>query len=141
MSDSQALTEVQKILKNERAFLPVAALLAVAMAGLVIWYRLDQGPKAFLAGLLTGSLGAIAVAVYVYVVRLGTALRGEQPSGLLKDARRLASSKLFTIPHRTSLWPLKSSRRTSTVDLETFFIFQPIFGFFVSGSSGGGSGL
>jgi hypothetical protein len=93
MSDSQALTEVQKILKNERAFLPVAALLAVAMAGLVIWYRLDQGPKAFLAGLLTGSLGAIAVAVYVYVVRLGTALRGEQPSGLLKDARRLASSK------------------------------------------------
>jgi phosphotransferase system glucose/maltose/N-acetylglucosamine-specific IIC component len=93
MSDSQALTEVQKILKNERAFLPVAALLAVAMAGLVIWYRLDQGPKAFLAGLLTGSLGAIAVAVYVYVVRLGTALRGEHPSGLLKDACRLASSK------------------------------------------------
>jgi hypothetical protein len=42
---------------------------------------------------------------------------------------------------RTSLWPLKSSRRTGTVDLETFFIFQPIFGFFVSGSSGGGSGL
>ncbi len=93
MSDSQALTEVQKILKNERAFLPVAVLLAVAMAGLVIWYRLDQGPKAFLAGMLTGSLGAIAVAGSVYVVRLGTALRGEQPSGLLKDARRLASSK------------------------------------------------
>jgi hypothetical protein len=46
MSDSHALTEVQKILKNERAYLPVAALLAVAMAGLVIWYRLDQGPRA-----------------------------------------------------------------------------------------------
>ena len=93
MSDSQALTEVQKILKNERAYLPVAALLAVAMAGLVIWYRLDQGPKAFLAGLLTGSLGAIAVAAYVFVVRLGTALRGEKSSGLLIDSLRLASSR------------------------------------------------
>ena len=93
MSDPQAISEVQKILKNERAFLPVAGLLAVGMVALVIWYRLDQGPKAFLAGVLTGGLGAIAVAIYVYVVRLGTALRGEQPAGLLKDARRLASSK------------------------------------------------
>lgn len=93
MSDSQALSEVQKILKNERTFLPVAVLLAVGMAVLVISYRLDQGPKAFLAGVLTGGLGAIAVAGYIYFVRLGTALRGEQASGLLKDARRLASSK------------------------------------------------
>jgi hypothetical protein len=65
----------------------------VGMAGLVVSYRLDQGPNAFLAGVLTGGLGAIAVAMYVYSVRIGTALRGEQPSGLLKDARRLASSK------------------------------------------------
>jgi hypothetical protein len=93
MSDPQASAEVQEILKNERAFLPVAALLAVGMAVLVISYRLDQGPNAFLAGVLTGGLGAIAVAMYVYSVRIGTALRGEQPSGLLKDARRLASSK------------------------------------------------
>ena len=93
MSDSQALTELQKILKNERAFLPVATLLAVGMAVLVISYRLDQGPKAFLAGVLTGGLGAIAVAMYVYFVRLSTALRGEQASGLLKDARRLVTSK------------------------------------------------
>ena len=93
MSDPQAISAVQKILKNERAYLPVAALLAVGMIFLVISYRLDQGPKAFLAGALTGGLGAIAVAGYVFVVRLGTALRGEQPAGLLKDARRLASSK------------------------------------------------
>ena len=93
MSGPQALSEVEKILKNERAFLPVATLLAVGMAVLVISYRLDQGPKAFLAGVLTGGLGAIAVAMYVYFVRLGTALRGEQASGLLKDARRLASPK------------------------------------------------
>ena len=93
MNDSEALSEVRKIVKNDRTFLTVSVLLALAMAFLVVWFRLDQGPKAFLAGLLTGGLGAAAVAGYVYVVRLGTALRGEQSSGLLKDARRLASSK------------------------------------------------
>jgi hypothetical protein len=45
MSDSHALTEVQKILKNERAYLPVAALLAVAMAGLVFGIALTKVPK------------------------------------------------------------------------------------------------
>jgi hypothetical protein len=34
---------------------------------------------------------------------------------------------------RTSLWPLKSSRRTGIVDLETFSFFQPIFGFLCFG--------
>ena len=93
MSDLQALPEVQKIVKNDRAFLPVACLLAVGMAVLAISYRPDQGPKAFLAGVLTGGLGAIAVAMYVYSVRLSTALRGEQGSGILRDAHRLASYK------------------------------------------------
>jgi len=93
MHDSQALTEIQKLVKNERAFLPVSVLLASAVAFVVVWYRLDQGPKAFLAGLLVGGLGTVALAVFVYVVRLSTALRGEQTSGLLKDACRLASSK------------------------------------------------
>jgi RsiW-degrading membrane proteinase PrsW (M82 family) len=93
MDDSQALTEIQKLVKNERAMLPVSVLLASAVAFVVVWYRLDQGPKAFLAGLLVGGLGTVALAVFVYVVRLSTALRGEQTSGLLKDACRLASSK------------------------------------------------
>ena len=93
MDDSQALTEIRKLVKNERAFLPVSVLLASALAFVVVWYRLDQGPKAFLAGLLVGGLGTVALAVFVYVVRLSTALRGEQSSGLLKDARRLASSR------------------------------------------------
>jgi len=93
MDDVQALTEIQKLLKNERAFLPVSVLLASAVAFVVVWYRLDQGPKAFLAGLLVGGLGTIALAVFVYVVRLSAALRGAKPSGLLKDARRLASSR------------------------------------------------
>ena len=93
MNDSQALAEVQKLVKNERAFLPVSVLLALSVAFVVVWYRLDQSPKAFLAGLLVGSLVAIALAGFVFFVRVSTALRGEQPSGLLKDARRLASSR------------------------------------------------
>ena len=93
MSDPRVLSEVQKILKNERAFLPVSVLLASAVAFVVVWYRLDHGPEAFLAGLLVGGLGVIALAGFGYVVRLSTALRGEKPSGLLKDARRLASSR------------------------------------------------
>jgi phosphoglycerol transferase MdoB-like AlkP superfamily enzyme len=93
MSDPRVLSEVQKILKNERAFLPVSVLLASAVAFVVVWYRLDHGPEAFLAGLLVGGLGVVALAGFVYVVRLSTALRGEKPSGLLEDARRLASSR------------------------------------------------
>jgi hypothetical protein len=93
MDDSQALMEIRKLVKNERALLPVSVLLASALAFVVVWYRLDQGPKAFLAGLLVGGLGTVALAAFVYVVRLSTALRGEQSSGLLKDARRLASSR------------------------------------------------
>jgi hypothetical protein len=68
-------------------------LLASAVAFVVVWYRLDHGPEAFLAGLLVGGLGVVALAGFVYVVRLSTALRGEKPSGLLEDARRLASSR------------------------------------------------
>ena len=93
MSDPRVLSEVQKILKNERAFLPVSVLLASAVAFVVVWYRVDHGPEAFLAGLLVGGLGVVALAGFVYVVRLSTALRGEKPSGLLEDARRLASSR------------------------------------------------
>ncbi len=93
MDDSQALTEIQKLVKNERAMLPVSVLLASAVAFVVVWYRLDQGPKAFLAGLLVGGLGTVALAVFVYVVRLSTALRGEKSSGLLIDSLRLASSR------------------------------------------------
>jgi len=40
MHDSQALTEIQKLVKNERAFLPVSVLLASAVAFVVVWYRL-----------------------------------------------------------------------------------------------------
>jgi membrane protein YdbS with pleckstrin-like domain len=93
MDDSQALTEIQKLVKSERALLPVSVLLASAVAFVVVWYRLDQGPKAFLAGLLVGGLGTVALAVFVYVVRLSTALRGEKSSGLLIDSLRLASSR------------------------------------------------
>ena len=93
MSDPRVLSEVQKVLKNERAFLPVSVLLASAVAFVVVWYRVDHGPEAFLAGLLVGGLGVVALAGFVYVVRLSTALRGEKPSGLLEDARRLASSR------------------------------------------------
>jgi hypothetical protein len=90
MNDSQVVSAVRKMWKNERAFLPVSALLAVAISIVVGWYRLDQGPNAFLAGLLVGGLVACAAAVFVYVVRLGTALRGDRPSGLLADHRKLA---------------------------------------------------
>ena len=93
MDDSQALTEIQKLVKNERAMLPVRVLLASAVAFVVVWYCLDQGPKAFLAGLLVGGLGTVALAVFVCVVRLSTALRGEKSSGLLIDSLRLASSR------------------------------------------------
>ena len=67
--------------------------LASAVAFFVVWYRLDQGPKAFLAGLLVGGLGTIALAGLGYVVKLSTALRGEKSYGLLIDALRLASSR------------------------------------------------
>ena len=93
MSDPQALSEVQKILKNDRAFLPISVLLASAVAFVVVSYRLDQGPKAFLAGLLVGGLGTMALAGLGYVVKISTALRGEKSSGLLTDALRLASSR------------------------------------------------
>jgi hypothetical protein len=40
MDDSQALTEIQKLVKNERALLPVSVLLASAVA-IEPWYRLE----------------------------------------------------------------------------------------------------
>jgi len=93
MTDSDIVNEIRKMWRRERVFLPFAVLITVAVSLIVLWFRLDQAERPFLAGVLVGALGAGALTAAAFVIRLGTALRGRPPAGLIDDAARLARGR------------------------------------------------
>lgn len=93
MTDSDVVSAIGNLWRRERVFLPILVLIATTVGLIVLRFRLDQAEGQFLTGMLVGALGAGTLTAAAFVIRLGTALRGCPPSGLITDAARLVRDR------------------------------------------------
>jgi hypothetical protein len=76
MSEFRLPDDMREQSRAEQRWLPFSAALTIAL-GLAVWgWRLDQVGNPFLMGVLVGALAAATLAQCMYVVYLGSTLRG-----------------------------------------------------------------